>query len=354
MVLFCAERASSLHDGRVDKGRPSQIERKRASDREQFERRASIVRLPMIPLEFQGFLVPPRDLQSPHWAQDASAYGVGPAGEELAVWREMQATGIRPVEGSRERLLITRHDAGSAPLRSIEIETVAIPRFVQPTPDGGTLLVTARSFDGRPSAEHWSGDGELLAQADFGDALEDVLMTPSGRVWVSYFDEAHRFPGIHRLVRFGRDLSTEWLYPFNPEWRGGSSPGLPPADDVYSLNVVGESAYMYTYSSFHIVTVNGEVAQDLGKAPLRGGKALLVDGTRAAIIGGYESEHDLITLLELTPDGPVVVGRQGRVVQPNGSDLHRARWICRGQTAHVLMSGHRLCVTLQSLFDQLS
>ncbi|GAA4974734.1 hypothetical protein GCM10023225_14830 [Kineococcus glutinatus] len=75
--------------------------------------------------------------------------------------------------------------------------------------------------------------------AHLGDAIAHLLTTPSGAVWTSYFDEGvYADSGLNTrgLVRFGPDLSPQWLYPHPDE------AGLPFIDDCYALNIDGEKA----------------------------------------------------------------------------------------------------------------
>lgn len=171
----------------------------------------------MIPLIHEGFLVPPR-VDSSWWRRSPSAFGIGPRGELLAVWKDPQDV---------ERQLVTWHDGSSEPLRSLEIVGGSRASFVQPTADGGVLISSAR-WDQKtkaPTGQIWGPDGELRVSGDLGDALEQVLVTDSGDVWVGYFDEAltGKAPEGHGLVRFGSTLEPVWLYP----WKSA----LPPVDD---------------------------------------------------------------------------------------------------------------------------
>ncbi|MCE6996570.1 hypothetical protein LZG04_17430 [Saccharothrix sp. S26] len=68
--------------------------------------------------------------------------------------------------------------------------------------------------------------------------------------------------------------------------------------------------------------------------------ALLVDGTRCALIGGYGKEQDLVRVGELTGDGRFVVRRQRRLAPPPG---HRWTMAGRGGILH-LFSGASHCL----------
>ncbi|MFT4226531.1 MAG: hypothetical protein QM624_08935 [Micropruina sp.] len=213
--------------------------------------------------------------------------------------------------------------------------------FLQPTADGGVLLVSTRKPPGAAvSAQRWSSEGELVADGDFGDAVEHVLVTDSGSVWVGYFDEAltGREPEGHGLVRFDDDLEPEWLYPW--------STALPAVDDCEAMNVVGDTVYACPYSNHHLITVAGAEAKNLGPSPHRGAQALLIEDNRALLIGGYGADYDLVTLLELTAEGPKRRGGQGRLVMPDGLEVGHVRWTCRGAEAWTELRGTSYRISL--------
>jgi hypothetical protein len=110
-----------------------------------------------------------------------------------------------------------------------------------------------------------------------------------------------RGPEGHGLARFTPGLEPEWLYPYGE---------LPPIADCYALNVAGGTAYCCPYTHFYLIAVTGGHARDIGPVPTRGATCLLVDGDRAALIGGYGPEYDLVSPLRITasgiePDGPL-------------------------------------------------
>ncbi|WP_122263909.1 hypothetical protein [Ornithinimicrobium cerasi] len=222
--------------------------------------------------------------------------------------------------------------------------------FVQPTPDGGVLIASARRRrdTAAATAQRWSADGSLVGEGNFGDAIEEVLVTDSGATWVGYFDEAltAQEPEGHGLVRFNSSLEPEWLYP----WRSA----LPPLDDIMALNVFGETAYACPYREFHVIAATAAGATDLGPAPVTGAHALLVSGSRAVLIGGFGPDYDVVTPLEITPGGPVLAGRQGRVVMPDGLETRDVTWTCRGPEAHVCVNAARYRLSLDFVFDVLT
>jgi hypothetical protein len=67
-----------------------------------------------------------------------------------------------------------------------EMETDLRVNFMQPLP-GHPLLMAARARTRQANAEAWTSDGDPEVRGCLGDAVEDVLTTASGKVWVSHF-----------------------------------------------------------------------------------------------------------------------------------------------------------------------
>lgn len=223
----------------------------------------------------------------------------------------------------------------------LEVPTSLAVTHAQPLPDGTVLIARART-SGPGNAEVWAGDGHRLAAGMIGDAIEQLLTTPGGAIWASYFDEGicGTTPASHGLVRFTPDLGVSWAYPQHEK------PGI---DDCYALNVFGESASICAYPAFHLITVTDGLARDHGQSPVRGAHRLLIAGERAAVIGGYGPEYDLITPLRITPSSLIQDGRQRRLVQPDGLEIPPGHSFCRGPDLHFFpdydaAAWYRLCL----------
>lgn len=264
----------------------------------------------MVPLRRNGFLKRPSGARG---TREALAAGVGSDSVPLAAW---------PINGG-----VTVAASAGGPV--IEVPTSLRPHFVQALPGGRILLASARTR-GADNAEVWTAEGKLERTGFLGDAIEHLLTTPSGDIWVAYFDEAmgQDGPAGSGLARFAADLQPAWAYP--------AGDGLPWIADCYSLNVTGESAWCCPYTSFHLISVQGDRAVDHGPAPSRGASQLLVSGRHAALIGGYGPNYDLITPLRLTADGVEATGAQQRLVLPDGLELPPSWYTCRGSDLHVI------------------
>jgi hypothetical protein len=290
----------------------------------------------MPPLRRIGYLVP--SVLDPEWHREPDAVGFDATGSSVAVWRSREAV---------ERKLVTWHGQDKEPERSVVLRSAITPTFVQSLPNEHILLVSARRpIPRRPNAQIWDEGGSLKAQGDLDDAIEHVSAMEDGSVWVGYFDEkGGSGPGSHGLVRFTRELTPAWKYPFDRS--------LPDQFDCETLNVSGGIAWTCSYTSFHRVSVENDSVYDHGPAPHHGATGLLIEGDRGALVGGYGPDYDLVVPFVITSDGVVQVGRRGRIVMPDGLEMPRQRWSCRSGTARTAVRSARYEVTLASIFDAL-
>jgi hypothetical protein len=216
---------------------------------EQLQRRQAVVGLPTVAVQHHAYVSPPSTAHC--WRREPRAVGDGVDGQAVALW-DHHAAGAR---------LLTRHGGGVKDPDGVILGGARQADFVQPLPDGRVLLVEARTRGTAESAEVWDADGVWIRGRHLGDAIEHVLATPSGDIWVGYFDESAasgRGLGGHGLVRFGPDLQPRWCYPFNA--------GLPRIDDCEALNVHDETAYAFVYNAHHLVSAGGTQGVDHGKA----------------------------------------------------------------------------------------
>ncbi|WP_436530670.1 hypothetical protein [Actinoplanes sp. HUAS TT8] len=303
------------------------------NDQESLRRRLEVLRLPVAPLRRLGTTHRP---DPGRLARDPEAVGVGPDGLAYAVWPHRTEPAGRTVAWYRPG---ERHPAGS-----VEITTEIRPTFVQPLPGGRILLVAARTGRHDPdNAEVWSVDGELLRRAGVGDAAEDVLTTPDGLIWVSYFDEAMGGAGPegHGLARFRDDLSVDWLYPHDA--------GVPSIFDCYALNVDRETAHFCAYTEFRICSVRGSRVTDLGRSPFEYAHFLLVAGPDAALIGRPGADYDVVSLLRLGRDQRITETGRCRLVLPDGLEARDLRMVGRGGQLHAFGRAQWLGIDLGDL-----
>ena len=153
--------------------------------------------------------------------------------------------------------------------------------FVQPMPSGAVLLAVADDGD---TAGVWDGEGHKQPSGCLGDALEHVLTSPSGQVWVGYFDEASGRNGRPTgVAQFNSSLGDSWRC----RWDQGMLDHF----DCYALNLDGETATTYAYTAWYLTRISGDSWIDLNHAPHKRAAGLLLDGDgRAVLIGGYDAE----------------------------------------------------------------
>lgn len=305
-------------------------------DRQALTRRRALLSLPMVPLRHRSL----RDSRGlPEWAGwkgEPAAIGFGPEGDRLDLYASAD-------HADRARI----HPVGTSG-RDVDLDGALRARWVQPLPGGHTLLVGARGRDQEgATAQVWDGEGHLVASAFIGNCFEHVLTTSGGSIWLGYFDEAGDELGLRKLVRLGPDLRPEWWYPFPSE-----QPGLPDVFDVFALNVVGESAYCYAYTDYHLIRVEGDEVVDLGPAGVLGANAVVIDGERGAFIGGYGPEHDVITPFTVGPDGVRAGDPVGRLVPADSREAGLLRLTTRGPDLHAVTTwGSVYGITLEELLD---
>ncbi len=284
---------------------------------------------------------------------------IGPDGNLVALWAAAQdrpafsatttqAGGARFPEPRASRSATARVSI-HAPEPATAAELPGLPLAhvtVQPLPQGRVLVVGARSR-WRPegpdrNAIVYDADGAVVAEETLGDGIAHVFTTASGRVWVAYFDEGiygnfgWNSPGPAPigdagLVRFSPDLQEEWRFPSARRRPWG------PIHDCYALNLAGDTAWTCYYTDFPIVRVHDGALTGWSNDTI-GIRALAVDGTRAALLGGYGAEREQLTVGTLDDGAFRVVGRY-RVVLPDGQPLPpRTRAFGRGADLH-LVSG---------------
>jgi hypothetical protein len=284
-------------------------------------RRLALLRLPVRPLQQAGVLY----ATAPGgWSADADAVGVGPDGDLLAVW---SAYGDRRRYGRR----LVSAESGA---RQIVLEAAVRPTFVQPLPGGRILLVASRMRGRWPNAQIWTADGVLERSGRLGDAIEHVLTTPAGRIWVGYFDEALFGPSDlsrHMLVCYDDRFEAVWRYPRTGE--------LPLIYDCYALNVDGEDAVAcflgMSPGAFPVVSVRGGTALDHGTSPVAGVHGLLVNGVNALLVGGYPPDFDVLTPILLGSGTSTSSSDVCRLTRSDGREVWQARRFCRGRVLYV-------------------
>lgn len=315
------------------------------------ERRTAVLALPTLELRHHAAITGRR-------GEERVAASVGPDGQVVALWTTardvpaVRATTTQPgwatfPDPRASRPVAARVSIhGPKPVAAVELADFRLAHVtVQPLSEGRILVVAARAR-WRPegpdrNAVVYDADGSVVAEETLGDGIEHVFTTGSDRVWVGYFDEgvygnygwggsdAPAPMGRYGLVRFSPDLRPEWHFPSHVARPWGA------ISDCYALNVAGETAWTCYYTGFPVVRVH-DGAVTGWRNDVTGARALAVEGSRIALLGGHGPDRDRLTVGVLGGDRFHVTG-QYRVVLPDGGHLPpSAQAVGRGPDLHVL------------------
>lgn len=251
--------------------------------------------------------------------------GIGPHGEAVALWSTTRPRAAR----------LTRHFPGRDAV--VELDDLALGQcLVQPLPDDRFLAVGRRSRSRtNANAQVIDSAGDVVAEEAFGDGIGHIATTPSGQVWVGYFDEGifggSDPVGARGLLRFDEKLARVWEYP--------DDTGFGPVCDCYALNVDDEVVWASYYVDFPVVRIADDRVTGWVDTPFMV-SALITDGWRCALVGGDGG----IVLGELTHDGRFESRGEARLRLPDGDPLDRFTMAGRGDVLHVIADGayHKL------------
>ena len=299
-------------------------------------RRREVLQLPTVVIPKYATLDPP------HEADQLVTASVGPDGDIYALWstpssaQQLAPRRARPVFASLPNprtaepvdAVVTAHAPAPRLVARINNLEIAHPK-IQPLPDDRVLLVGARAAwrpDGPDkNAIIIDADGRRLREVTLGDGIESIQTTPSGDVWVGYFDEGvYGNYGWNRpgptpighsgIVRFDSDLTMQWEFPGHVDHPWGN------VDDCMALNIVGEVAWACYYRGFPVVRIDGGRVFGWSN-PVHGASALVVGGgDRILLAGGFGPERDRLVEGRLT-GGELQVIKESRLIMPNGEDL---------------------------------
>lgn len=272
---------------------------------------------------------------------------VGPVGEAVALWTgaEVKAFDViededfEPAYESGAALAVTVHNPRPGP-------AFHVPRFVgselvaQVLPHG-RVLITGKWSAWRPegpeaNATIFTSDGTVELKACIGDGIQTVLATPEGAVWVSYHDmgifgnNGWGEPGVSPwpigspgLIRFSAALKPVWEFPGDVATARTQS--VRPIEDCEALTLAGDSLWIYYYTSYNVAKIENDVltvwSPDRPAAPAAFGvQALITDGHRVAMAGGYRGEEDRVVVGTLGHE-EWTAERTTRLRLPNGEAL---------------------------------
>lgn len=319
------------------------------------QRRATVMALPVQRVLRHATIAPQR-------ADDVLiAVSVGPSDEAIALWATADdaaalasttsqpgwATFPDPHTPRPVAAQVTVHRPSETVVTRVPNLQLAHPT-VQPLPYGQVLIVAARCrwrADGPDrNAIVYDPDGRVVIEQTFGDGIEHVLTTRTGKIWVGYFDEgvygnygwghngAPAPIGATGLVRYSIALQPEWQYPADDEHGSG------PISDCYALNIDGESAWACYYTDFPVVRIQDGTVAGWQNAIAHGARALAVSDTYVGLYGGYGPDRDRLVVGRMTGNNGVVKVSEHRLVLPDDSPVPpSARVVGRGAELHLLI-----------------
>ncbi|TGB00504.1 hypothetical protein E2651_28960 [Streptomyces sp. MZ04] len=231
-----------------------------------------------------------------------------------------------------DALVVTVDAEGRDHATELSTLRARFPRF-DALPDGGFVVADARSRGSEQQVQVYDALGRESWTFRVGDAIEQFLVDPAGRLWVGHFDE-----GV-----FGDDeLSHPGLRCWSAEgeslWAYEAVEGAGEIYDCYALNVSEDSSvWVCAYNDFALL----EIRTDRTRRTVRprvnsvaGAHALAVSPDRAMFVGGYGDDRDRLVDAEVRHDQVRPVST-GRLVGPDGTPLGRRRTVSRGPCVYV-------------------
>ena len=242
-----------------------------------------------------------------------------------------------------------RFDGGVLEQTELPEVDIAFPT-VQPLPNGEILLVGARCHyrDGDPeqNAAIHDSKGRVARRFVLGDGIADVQTTSDGLIWVSYFDE-----GVFGNYGWKKPMGSAGLVSYDMQgrviWAFDPPDGLDAIADCYALNVAPEAAWACYYTDFPVVQVqSGQVRA--WKNQIGGANALVVDGRRLVLWGGYGDNHSRCVFQEIAGES-LINCVELNVKFPSGSNPMPTRVRGRGNTLHAFGEKTWLAFSLDAI-----
>lgn len=246
-------------------------------------------------------------LEPPRGGDVVVSFTISPVGEAVVAWasaedaarlrgRDEHGGGFfpKPTLDRPATLRVTIDGAGYRMLRELTEVTCSFPT-VHGLPGDRILVVGSRAArrGGTPdqNAIVFGADDRRSHSACVGDGVQDVCVTATGAIWVSYFDEGvlgnfgwegQRVGriGAAGLTRFDPDLRLRWTYP---------SPGE--ILDCYAMTTTGEDCYVCPYTEWPILRIDRNDHVERWTNDIQGACAMLASGTQLALVGGHDDDE---------------------------------------------------------------
>jgi hypothetical protein len=166
--------------------------------------------------------------------------------------------------------------------------------------DSRWLVAGSRADEGEKNGRIHAADGRLEHEMILGDAIENLLCSSDGTIWVGYFDEGV-FGGPNKdgswpvssggIVQF--DASGTPLWSFNEQVGVNHS-----IADACAMTLSGTDLWACFYTDFPIARVSGGKPVFWSNS-VAGAKAIAVKDDIVMLGGGYSDDSNRITLVKL-------------------------------------------------------
>ncbi len=286
-------------------------------------------------------------LETPNDAISLWLSTVGPDQAPVGVW-------AMPEQG----ILLTAHEPDGSITRSTLTSSTGLGTLdlVQPLPNGRWVLVDSRAsfsiIDGTArNALLVAWGGEHLATECIGDAVDQLLASPTGALWVGYWDEATtgetpaQMIGASGLVRWSSELNGEWSYdaPADGSW----------IVNCEALTLDGERAVACVEAFLpatdaqeaRVLVVDGDSVTDHAGGVMHAW-GVLASGDDIALIGS-EDDDVLVTVGRLAAGEVMILGTTRLDVDPASLTAR----VSRGDTLHLFQGQDWSTITLSELVD---
>ncbi len=226
----------------------------------------------------------------------------------------------------------------------VPIEIEEAHPFVQPLPNGESLVVAARCHnrDGNPefNAAVYEQDGTFARRFLLGDGLKHVAVARDGTIWTGYSDE-----GIFGNFGWGANSENEQKAPigasgiarFNVQGDILWQCKLNSMADCYTLNVADDGVWSCPYTDFPIVCIKPDGSQQMWRNEMTGARGLIVDNHRVLLFGGYTENRSRCVIQDLGEDA-MQNAREIELVLPSGDPIAKARVLNRNSTLHLFLN----------------
>ena len=211
---------------------------------------------------------------------------------------------------------------------------------IQPLPNDELLLACSRSvYRDREAYDRngrvYSRSGRFSREILLGDGIKTVQTTSAGTIWTSFFDEGvfgnfgwDEPVGASGLVAW--DAQGNKLYEFEPPDE------LDTICDCYALNVESDTTtWLYYYTAFPLVRVNGFRAEAHWDMPIKGSSAFAIAPGYALFRGGYDQPNECY-LFELGYGGQFKELARLELAGENGKPLAPTSVIGRGDGLYLV------------------